>query len=755
MTDTSIESSSDRLIQPFWSVMIPVYNPNLDLLRETVESVFASGLDVGDVQIVLVDDGSNKSGLDAFYHEMAERSVVVHHNLERIGLVGNWNVCISLARGRWIHILHQDDRIKPGFYAAMEEGISKRPSVGAACCQIAFIDGAGRLLRHGHMTQAMAGPMDNWIEHLTVNLVVQCPGMVVRRAVYDRLGGFDTTFTYNADQEMWQRIGAEYPIWYEPRPLAEYRVHPASASNQLYDLSCRWRELRNCLARGLALVSPLIRDKVRQSGSYYRTCLAWHEWLSAWRSERRILSRLKLVPLLVQMGDLRHLLARRRRRFPRPIPSLAPVRDCDPAVVRKKRILFLSEFFPADPLRSVFGVFQRMRSTMEACGEVGQVDVLFFWGNNYQVPPDQVEKYRQAMREACWPVSGDLLFVATSAGAGSESRRQPVRAALWLLRGVATFMPHQPTLRSCGNRQVTKLRDILLRIQPDLIFVHRMGAAGALSRVGLPLPPVVMDMDDVEHVKITRMHAHVTSWRDRAYVKLCAFIARQCERRFCRLSNVTLVCSEHDRREVLRIAPNASVEVVPNVGQAVNVLPEIDEPSAIFIGIAHYPPNREAIEWLVREIWPRVRLRVPKARLNIAGQASALVAADDEAGGIKVWGYVSEVEPCYRDSAIAVCPIMKGSGTRIKIIEAALLGRPCVSTVIGAEGLDFIAGKEIVIADSSQEFADAVANLLLDPALRQSIGLAAREKAMALYHPDNLVKKVSSILKHEMNATRS
>ncbi|HMP90676.1 MAG TPA: glycosyltransferase [Kiritimatiellia bacterium] len=736
---TSTPSSG---IRPFWSIMIPVYNPDINLLRETIESVFTATSGPDRCQIAMVDDGSTVS-LDTFYEEVASRGVEIYRNRERVGIMGNWNQCLAHARGQWVHLLHQDDRILPDFYRAMEAGIAAVPAIGAAFSQISFIDDAGAFIRKGHMTQQEAGVMNAWIENITVNLVAQCPGMVVRREVYDRLGGFDTSFSYNADQEMWQRIAVEYPIWYDPRPMAEYRVHPASATYQLYDLKCRWRERRACLEKGLTAVSPLVRDRVRYSGEFYRTCLAWNEWVDAWRKVSGFSNRIKLLASLAHIGDFRYLIARKRRKYPRPIPGLAPVREVDPIAPRQKRILFLSEFYPADPMRSVFGVYQRMKMMLEACQNAGHVDVLFFWGNNYQVPEEKIAEYRENMVAHGWPMNGELLFIATSAGAGAESRRRPIHSLWCLLKGIATFMHNRPTLASCGTRQTNKFRDVLLKYQPDLVFVHRLGAYGALSQAGLTLPPVVMDLDDVEHVKLRRMHAGARKIKDRLYLLMCEYIARQAERRACRLANCVFVCSESDRQAIQQVTAGTNLRVVPNVARLPDAIPTVSSPSALFIGIAHYPPNREAILLLVNEIWPRVRAKLPKAQLHIAGQGSALVAASDDACGIKVWGFVENVDDCYRESAIAVCPIMKGSGTRVKIIESAFRNRPVVSTSIGAEGLEFVPGEEIVITDDWDEFANAVVELLTDEERRMQMGAAAEQKAMELYHPEKIQRQIS------------
>jgi hypothetical protein len=159
--------------------------------------------------------------------------VTVHCEPKNNGLAGIWNRCIERARGEWVHILHQDDIVLPGFYAAVRRSIESDRQIGAAITRHAVINPNGNWVFISDLHRESAGLLEGWHEKITACQMVQCPAVVVRRAVYENLGGFLPRFRYSLDWEMWQRIAAHYAWWFEPTILAAWRIHPASATSRL------------------------------------------------------------------------------------------------------------------------------------------------------------------------------------------------------------------------------------------------------------------------------------------------------------------------------------------------------------------------------------------------------------------------------------------------------------------------------------------------------------------------------------------
>ena len=144
----------------------------------------------------------------------------------------NLNSCIERALGRLVHILHGDDLVRDGFYRTMAPHLVDRPEVGAAFCRYISIDAEGSWETIGQLEPGGRGVVEDWLGRIALGQRLQTPCMVVRRSVYERLGGFDVRLTYMEDWEMWTRIAASFPVSYEPEPLALYRVHERSSTGR-------------------------------------------------------------------------------------------------------------------------------------------------------------------------------------------------------------------------------------------------------------------------------------------------------------------------------------------------------------------------------------------------------------------------------------------------------------------------------------------------------------------------------------------
>jgi GT2 family glycosyltransferase len=150
-----------------------------------------------------------------------------------VGHVANFNVCLQRARGHLIHILHGDDAVREGFYDRMQQVFVEHPELGAAFCRIITMDEHSHWQKISPIEQQKSGILEGWLEKIAIGQRLQTPSVVVRREVYEHLGGFDRRLAWTEDWEMWVRIAAYYPVWYEVEPLAIYRVHSSSSSGRL------------------------------------------------------------------------------------------------------------------------------------------------------------------------------------------------------------------------------------------------------------------------------------------------------------------------------------------------------------------------------------------------------------------------------------------------------------------------------------------------------------------------------------------
>ena len=218
--------------RPYWSVMIPTYNPRAAYLEETLNSVLQQDPGPEQMQIEVVDDCSNDNTASEVTRRLGAGRVTFHAESQNRGLANNWNKCIERARGHWVHILHQDDIVLPGFYDLLRKAV-ECSEAGAIFCRHAIVNSNGHWDRISELHRESSGLLDDWHAKITAEQLIQCPAIAVRRSVYEQLGGFLPNLHYVIDWEMWQRIASQFPVCFEPSILACYRLHGSSATSRL------------------------------------------------------------------------------------------------------------------------------------------------------------------------------------------------------------------------------------------------------------------------------------------------------------------------------------------------------------------------------------------------------------------------------------------------------------------------------------------------------------------------------------------
>ncbi|WP_414584592.1 glycosyltransferase family 2 protein [Scytonema sp. PCC 10023] len=210
--------------RPLWSVMIPTYNC-ANYLRETLASVLAQDPGPEVMQIEVVDDHSTKDDPAAVVEELGRGRVSFYQQPENVGYIRNFETCLQRSRGKLIHLLHGDDCVRESFYRKMQQLFDQHSEIGAAFCRHIFMDEHSHWQGISQLEEPKSGILSNYLERIVVHHLIQTPSIVVRRDVYEKLGGFDRRFVCCCeDWEMWVRIAANYPIGYEVEPLAAYRV---------------------------------------------------------------------------------------------------------------------------------------------------------------------------------------------------------------------------------------------------------------------------------------------------------------------------------------------------------------------------------------------------------------------------------------------------------------------------------------------------------------------------------------------------
>lgn len=275
----------------------------------------------------------------------------------------------------------------------------------------------------------------------------------------------------------------------------------------------------------------------------------------------------------------------------------------------------------------------------------------------------------------------------------------------------------------------------------DVLAVENMAAAELLPlQRQIPGVLTLFDMQSTlfqraRKVYDTTLEDRLFYWPERA--KIIHY-----ERRNYARYDLAITMSELDRRRLQRRCPGLHVEVVANGVDTTYFVPQpvaSDSKSVVYVGHYGYPPNTDAVKYFVETIWPLIQLRVPDAQFVAIGMQPPAALAGRP--GVETTGAVADVRPYLAEAAVVVTPLRVGGGTRLKIVEALAAGKAVVSTTLGAEGLDVVAGRDLLLADEPQAFADAVANLLVNPDLRAALGQSGRTLVEQNYNWDYLAQK--------------
>ncbi len=244
---SQISATSKDNLRPLWSVMIPTYNC-ANYLRETLASVLAQDPGSEVMQIEVIDDHSTKDDPKAVVEELGQGRVGFYQQPQNVGYIKNFETCLQRSRGKLVHLLHGDDCVRDGFYRKLQRGFDENPQVGAAFCRHLYMNERNHWTWISHLEQSESGILDNWLERIAIEQRIQTPSIVVRRDVYERLGGFDRRMTcWGEDWEMWVRIAANYPVWYEVEPLALYRNSSTSLTGTSTRTGRNIQDFRNAI----------------------------------------------------------------------------------------------------------------------------------------------------------------------------------------------------------------------------------------------------------------------------------------------------------------------------------------------------------------------------------------------------------------------------------------------------------------------------------------------------------------------------
>jgi glycosyltransferase involved in cell wall biosynthesis len=403
------------------------------------------------------------------------------------------------------------------------------------------------------------------------------------------------------------------------------------------------------------------------------------------------------------------------------------------------RVLFVSRHFPNDLRTSTHGTFQRMGMLIEAIKEIAELDVLFYASPEIEISAEKIAAKEQELSEY-WqkPIHLSICHLYSHPATMPKLQRH--------LQGVFNFSKQLLFFGTSGAEQVAAFTKCLDR-KPDLIFAHRLGTMLPVLQTKLPLPRVVLDLDDIEHINFLRTLQQLPKQLEPWLYGLQIPALWWGELSAIRRAKVTFVCSESDRAYLSNRWKLSGVEVVPNTVKIPEPQPVCPEPTLLLLASFQYQPNFEAADYLIEKIWPYVHEQAPEAKLIIAGREPQKIRNySKNLPNVEFTGFVDDLDALYRRSRVVCCPILSGGGTRIKMVEAAAYGKPIVATAIGAEGLLMSDGQEFLMRNHPKEFALACLELLNNTQRCQELGASARKAAIQHYDRTQVLKVIQKYI---------
>ena len=398
-----------------------------------------------------------------------------------------------------------------------------------------------------------------------------------------------------------------------------------------------------------------------------------------------------------------------------------------------------------DPLSILF-ISEQLPWPKDSGGNLRTFHILEALSNHFDVTlvtSARSESEAARGREKLGPISRQVVVVPSEKSTGIVALARTA-ARSWVARVPITVQYNfSRSIAAC-------VEDLVAREQFDFVHLNHIDTAPYAASCG-DIPRVV----DTHNLLYQYYERRATLERNPAMRLLFGREARrfkEFEFEAFRSASHVMVCSREEADVVHRAAPEIAVEVVPNGVDCTFFQPDPNGTGTssldlVFVGHMAYRPNHDAAVWFIENVLPRLRQKVPGVRFVVVGKNPdrSLLDLGSDHPDVIVTGTVEDVRQHIWSSRIAVVPIRYGSGTRLKVLEAFAMGIPTVSTAVGAEGIAYRDGVDILIADEPDSIIDAICRLLSDTALYESIGSNGRKTAVERYDWSIIGRQVVAI----------
>lgn len=696
------------------SIVIPNWNGR-DLLEKYLPSVLDATGGNPRNEVIVVDNGSSDGSAEFLRNRFP--SVKVLALPENLGFGGGSNRGFEAASNDVVVLLNSDMRVAPDFLQPLLDGFTDE-TVFAVSCQIFFSDLSKKREETG-LTQAWWSEGAIRIRHRlddAVNELFPCFYGGGGSCAFDRrkfleLGGFDhllrpfyledTDLGYLAWKRGWKVLyQPESHVWHEHRGTIGKKFSRDYIDNTIRKnfLLFTWKNIHSparllehfAYAWAGAFISALAGDSMERSSfsALARASLQLPEAL---------LARMRARSLAV-IDDT--------EAFRRPMGGY--YRDRFHAITPSDRlsVVFLSPY-PVSPPIHGGAVF--MNQTIRQLGRIADVHLIALVDSPHEM----------AAHEELDPVTASMEFLVRLEGLPARfASIQPYAVREFFSRDLEWLIHRQLYLKRADVLQIeyTNMgqyagdfqRIVCTLFEHDVYFqsvARSLGSKGLLTTVKASL----------EYLRALRYELRLLPRLDRIQV-----------------------CTAHNRRYLQSFLPAVSSRIDDELRAGIDTSryefkSRGREPrTMLFLGSFRHTPNYVAVHWFLREVLPHIRQEEPEARVILIGSDPPPEhTLPSHGGSVELLGFVDDVRDALARYSVFVCPILSGSGVRVKLLEAFAAGIPAVSTRIGAEGLAERDGEICHLADDPAEFANCVLRLLRNPAEAEALAQRAHEYVVA------------------------
>lgn len=243
---------------------------------------------------------------------------------------------------------------------------------------------------------------------------------------------------------------------------------------------------------------------------------------------------------------------------------------------------------------------------------------------------------------------------------------------------------------------------------------------------------IVLRSHNVEHQIWERHLANEKNGIKKTYLNIQNSRLKSFEINAFNQVDAIVTITDEDKKTISSLCPNKPIHTCLT-GINLNSYKQVIEPTypntLFHFASMDWMPNIEAVDWLLKEVWNDILKQQPNTKLVLAGRGMTDRFKKLASANITIIDDVKESAEFYKTYDVMLVPLWSGSGLRIKLVEGLAYGKAIITTSIGAEGIPYSSGKDLIIADSAKNFSKAIIDLLTDNAKKQSLQLAARKLA--------------------------